>query len=72
MPSIMAIEHTHNTHTYTQIALQFYVSESNPFTFASEALDFAEVITLLASESIGVDTVNAAVLGISAQENGLS
>ena len=54
-----------------QIALQFYVSDSNPFTFASEASDFAEVINLLAYESDGLDTVNTAVLGISAKENGL-
>lgn len=58
-------------YTHMQIVLQFYVSESNPFTFASEASDFAEVINLLAYESDGLDTVNTAVLGISAQENGL-
>ena len=34
-------------------------------------MDFAEIIALLASENDGLDTVSAAVLGISAQENGL-
>ena len=56
----------------TQIALQFRFSEKNPFAFASEASDFAEVISLLASESVGLDMVSAAVLGISALDNGLS
>lgn len=55
---------------HLQIALQFYVSQ-NPYIFAREAADFAEVVTLLASESAGVDKVSAAVLGISTQENGL-
>lgn len=54
-----------------QIALQFSISEKNPFMFAREATDFAEVITLLASESSDLDAVSAAVLGISTQENGL-
>lgn len=55
-----------------QIALQFHISENDPYTFASEARDFEEIIALLAAESGQLDTVNAAVLGISAGEDVLS
>ena len=55
-----------------QVALQFYISGSDPYMFASEAEDFGEVIALLAAESGQLDTVNAAVLGISAWDSELS